>query len=198
MSKRTRVRCKIGSMHPEIRSSVENMIMTPQEFTYQDISEFCKEHGYDISTSAVFRYARRMNADLQIAVMNQENLRRVTEAMNRYPDLDYVEVLMVIMAQKLLDRIMAAPEDQWDAMEIEDVVKGITSLARTKTYKRRTDSSIQTKEESGMQAAMDKLFAAVGKEHPELYHKIYDIAKTQAEVEKNLKDGADSEEGDPE
>lgn len=182
MGKRTRVRCKIGGLPPELRASVEQMIMTPQEYSYQDISEFLKEHGYEISYGAVFRYARRLNADLQMAVMNQENLRRITEAMSRYPDLDYVEVLMVIAAQKLLDRVMAAPEDQWDAMEIEDVVKGIISLARTKTYKRRTDNVIKTKEESGMQAVMDKLFDALGREHPDLYNRVYDVAKKQLEA----------------
>ncbi|MPN47757.1 hypothetical protein SDC9_195361 [bioreactor metagenome] len=117
-----------------------------------------------------------------MAIMNQENLRRVTEAMNRYPDLDYVEVLMVIAAQKLLDRVMAAPEEQWDAMQIEDVVKGIVSIARTKTYKRRTDISIKTKEEAGRQAALDGIFEALGKEHPELYNKIYDITNKQLEA----------------
>lgn len=196
MGKRTRVRSKIGSLPPELRTSVEQMIMTPQEYTYQDISEFLEEHGYEISYGAVFRYARRMNADLQMAVMNQENLRRITEAMNKYPDLDYVEVLMVIAAQKLMDRIMAAPEDQWDAMEIEDVVKGVVSLARTKTYKRRTDSVIKSKEESGMQAAMDKLFDALGREHPDLYNKVYDVAKKQldaaADTEKALGAGGAS------
>lgn len=181
MSKRTRVRSKIGGLPPDLRASVEQMIMTPQEYTYQDISEFLKDNGHEISYGAVFRYARRLNADLQMAVMNQENLRRVTEAMNKYPDLDYVEVLMVIAAQKLLDRIMAAPEDQWDAMEIEDVVKGVISLARTKTYKRRTDNVIKTKEESGMQAVMDKMFDVLGREHPELYNKVYDIANKQLE-----------------
>lgn len=182
MGKRTRVRSKIGSLPPELKASVEQMIMTPQEYTYQDISEFLADKGYEISYGSVFRYARRLNADLQMAVMNQENLRRITEAMNRYPDLDYVEVLMVIAAQKLLDRIMAAPEDQWDAMDIEDVIKGVLSLARTKTYKRRTDSVIKTKEESGMQAAMDKMFDAFGREHPDLYNKIYDVAQKQLEA----------------
>lgn len=196
MGKRTRVRSKIGSLPPELRTSVEQMIMTPQEYTYQDISEFLEEHGYEISYGAVFRYARRMNADLQMAVMNQENLRRITEAMNKYPDLDYVEVLMVIAAQKLMDRIMAAPEDQWDAMEIEDVVKGVVSLARTKTYKRRTDNVIKSKEESGMQAALDKLFDALGREHPDLYNRVYDVAKKQldaaADTEKALGTGGAS------
>lgn len=196
MGKRTRIRSKIGSLPPEIRSSVEQMIMTPQEYSYQDISEFLEEHGYEISYGAVFRYARRLNADLQMAIMNQENLRRITEAMNRYPDLDYVEVLMVIAGQKLLDRIMAAPENQWDAMEIEDVVKGIISLARTKTYKRRTDNVIKSKEESGMRAAMDKLFDALGKEHPDLYNKVYDVAQKQLETametEKALETGGAS------
>ncbi len=192
MGKRIRIRSKIGSLPPELKSSVEQMIMTPQEYTYQDISDFIKEHGYDISFSAVFRYAKRLNADLQMAVMNQENLRRVTEAMSKYPDLDYVEVLMVIAAQKLLDRIMAAPEDQWDAMDIEDVVKGVVSLARTKTYKRRTDSQIRTKEESGMQGALDKLFDTLGREHPDVYDKVYDVAKKQieqiAESERTLRE----------
>lgn len=179
MGKRTRIRSKIGSLPPEIKTSVEQMIMTPQEYTYQDISDFIKENGFEISYGAVFRYARRINADLQMAVMNQENLRRITEAMNKYPDLNYEDVLMGLVAQKLIDRIMAAPEDQWDAMDIEDAIKGVLSLARTKTYKRRTDVTIKTKEESGMQAAMDRLFDMLGREHSDIYNKIYEVAQKQ-------------------
>ena len=78
-------------------------------------------------------------------------------------------------------------------MDVENVIKGITSLARTKTYKRRTDNTIKSKEESGMQAAMDKLFDTLGKEHPDLYSKVYDIAKRQldesASAERKLGDG---------
>lgn len=191
MGKRTRIRSKIGSLPPEIRASVENMIMTPQEFTYQDISDFIKENGFEISYGAVFRYARRLNADLQMAVMNQENLRRITEAMNKYPDLNYEDVLMGLVAQKLLDRIMAAPEDQWDAMEIEDAIKGVLSLARTKTYKRRTDVTVKTNEETGMKAAMDKLFDMLGREHPEVYNKIYEVAQKQ--INSNMPEAGDAE-----
>jgi virulence-associated protein VapD len=169
------------------------MIMTPQEYTYQDISDFLDEHGYEISYGAVFRYARRLNADLQMAVMNQENLRRITEAMTKYPDLDYAEVLMAIAAQKLMDRIMAAPEKQWENMDIEDVLTGVLSLARTKTYKRRTDNAVRTKEKSGMQAALDQIFDVLGREHPQLYDSVYDVIKKQLdtaeESERNLASG---------
>lgn len=181
MGKRTRIRCKIGSLPPELKSSVEQMIMTPQEYTYKEIADFLAEHGYDISYSAVYRYSKRMNADLQMAVMNQENLRRVTEAMHRYPDLDYVEVLLVITAQKLIDRIQSAPDDQWDSIHIEDAITGIMSLARTKTYKRRTENMISSKEEAGMNAALSNLFDALNQSNPELYHQIYDVAQKQLE-----------------
>jgi hypothetical protein len=40
-----------------------------------------------------------------------------------------------------------------------------------------------------MQAAMDKIFDALGREHPELYNKVYDAVKAAAENEKALKNG---------
>lgn len=189
MGKRTRIRCKIGSLPEKLKASVEDMIMTPQEYTYQDIVDFLAEFDHEISLSAVCRYAKRLNADLQSAIMNQENLRRVTETMSRYPELDYSEVLMVITAQKLLDRVNSAPDEQWDSMSVEDAVRGVTSLARTKTYKRRTDNLIKTKEESGMQAAMDKLFGVLGKEHMELYNKVYEVVKAAADSDQDNPDG---------
>lgn len=195
--RRTRIRCKIGGLPPEIRSSVENMIMTPQEFRYQDISDFMKESGYDISVSAVYRYAVRLNADLQTAVMNQENMRRITEQMNKYPDMDYVEVLIVITAQKLMDKVMSAEDGEWDAMKIKDAINSILSLTRTKTYKRRTDYAIKSKEEAGIQGALDKMFDVLGRENPELYSQIYEITKQQltdaADHEREITGGSDDE-----
>ena len=128
-----------------------------------------------------------------MAIINQDNLKRITEAMNRFPDLDYSEVAMMMIANKLVEKIEGTSDDQWDGMKIEDAVNSSLSLARVKTYKRRTDSLVKTKQENGMQGALDNLFELLGKEHPELYNKVYDIAAKQlgsaAEFDKSISNG---------
>ena len=48
---------KIEQLHPAVKSKVDCMLKN--ETIYREVSEFCKEKGYDISESAVGRYDKK-------------------------------------------------------------------------------------------------------------------------------------------
>lgn len=167
-----RTRSKIDALPPELKETVEQMIMNPVQFTYLDISEFLEDQGYSISYVAVYRYARRMNANIQMVVAAQENFRRLVDEMEKYPDLDFTEALHRILAQKMLDRLSSAPDEEWASMDMDKVIKDAVSLGRAAAYKKRTDSQVRDKQEAGLEEFKALIFDAMAKERPELYHQV--------------------------
>ncbi|ACV64892.1 hypothetical protein Dtox_4225 [Desulfofarcimen acetoxidans DSM 771] len=167
-----RTRSKIDALPPELKDAVEQMILNPVQFTYQDISEFLKDKGHEISYVAVYRYARRMNANIQMIVAAQENFQRLTEEMEKYPELDFVEVIQRILARQLVDRLSSAPDEQWDDLELDKTIKDAVALSRAATYKKRMDVQMRDKQEAGLQEFKALIFDAMAKERPELYHQV--------------------------
>jgi len=167
-----RTRSKIDALPPEIKETVEQMILNPVQFTYQDISEYLEEQGYSISYVAVFRYARRFNANIQMVAAAQENFRRLVEEMDKYPDLDFTEAIHRILAQKLIDRISSAPDEEWAMLDMDKAVKDAVSLGRAAAYKRRTDAQVRDKQEAGLEEFKALIFNALAKERPELYRQV--------------------------
>ena len=167
-----RTRSKIDALPAEIKETVEQMILNPVQFTYQDISEYLEKQGYSISYVAVYRYARRMNANIQMVVAAQENFRRLVDEMEKYPDLDFTESLHRILAQKLLDRISSASDEEWDLLEMDKAVKDAVALGRAAAYKKRTDAQIRDKQEAGLEEFKAIIFDALARERPDLYHQI--------------------------
>lgn len=167
-----RTRSKIDALPPELKDTVEQMILNPVQFTYLDISEFLEEQGYSISYVAVYRYARRMNANIQMVAAAQENFRRLVDEIEKYPDLDFTEALHRILAQKLLDRISSAPDEEWASIDMDKAVKDAVSLGRAAAYKKRTDVQVRDKQEAGLEEFKALIFDAMAKEQPELYHQV--------------------------
>lgn len=167
-----RTRSKIDALPPELKNTVEQMILNTVQFTYQDISEFLKEKGFDVSYVAVYRYARRMNANIQMVVATQENFRRLTEEMEKYPDLDYVEVIQRVLAQHLFDRLASASDEQWDNLKLDKTIKDVVALSRAVTYKKRMDAQIRDKQEAGLEEFKALIFDAMAKERPDLYQQV--------------------------
>lgn len=167
-----RTRSKIDALPPEIKETVEQMILNPVQFTYLDISEYLGEQGYDISYVAVYRYARRMNANIQMVAAAQENFRRLVDEMEKYPDLDFTEALNRILAQKLIDRISSAPDEEWASQELDKAVKDAVALGRAASYKKRTDVHVRDKQEAGLEEFKTLIFNVMAKERPDLYHQV--------------------------
>ncbi len=167
-----RTRSKIDALPPEIKETVEQMILNPVQFTYLDISDYLEEQGYNISYVAVYRYARRFNANIQMVTVAQENFRRLVDAIEKYPDLDFTEAIHRILAQKLIDRISSAPDEEWANLEMDKAVRDAVSLGRAAAYKKRTDAQIRDKQEAGLEEFKTLIFNALAKERPELYQQI--------------------------
>lgn len=91
--KKTRISSKIDELPEIIRTNVDVMLADTSN-TYQDISVFLKNQGYEISKSSVGRYAMRSNSAMQRLLEAQQQTEKLVQVVKQNPDADYTEAGM--------------------------------------------------------------------------------------------------------
>lgn len=71
---------KIDHLPDEVRGEVERLLLEP-DITYEDVAEFLKKKGYDISRSAVGRYGKEfLNQVRELRIIEDQAKTLVSEA----------------------------------------------------------------------------------------------------------------------
>ena len=74
--------------------------------------------------------------------------------------------------QKILDAILSKPDEEWNDIALDKLLREMNAQTKAVAYARRLD--IQSKDDT--QAAVGELkaefFSALGTEHPELYRQL--------------------------
>lgn len=160
----------IDGLEPNLKDTVEQMLLTGS--TYSEIVDYLQENEVQISVASVCRYARAYNANLQMLTIAQENFRKMTEEMEKYPDLDTTEAIIRLASQNLFNAIASTPEEEWQAIDPSKMLKETNGLIRAAAYKKRVEVQNQESYESGLDAMKGLVFDAMAKERPELYQQV--------------------------
>lgn len=140
---RTRISSKMTELPEDVRLKVDTMLADTSN-RYEDISDYLKNEGYDISRSAVGRYALRNNAAMQRVLEAQAQTQRLIQAVQKNPDADYTEAGMMLLMDGLIQR-MATAEEEFDKMPLDKAGRLIASLSRTKVYKDKVKQDMARK-----------------------------------------------------
>lgn len=184
--RRTRVRSTIDELPSEIKLKLDTRL-SDVAYTYADLSEWLKAEGYEISKSAVGRYAIRTR---EAAQRVSETLRRtqvIAQAVEDHPDLDYTKAASMVLMDGLMQRVSTA-EDEFSEMPLDQAGRLIASLARNATYEKRVRQEMKKKAELAFDQMEAELMAAI-KQHPELAGELHDVLSRARE--KVLADGED-------
>lgn len=141
--KKTRITSKIDELPEELRTNVD-ALLTDASNTYQYISDFLKEQGYEISKSSVGRYAMRSNSAMQRLLEAQAQTEKLVQVVQKNPDADYTEAGMRMLMDGLINKLATA-EEEFDRMPLDKAGRLIASLSRTKAYKDRVRQDMQKK-----------------------------------------------------
>lgn len=172
--KRTRISCKIDALPEEMKGKVQEMLMDTSN-TYLDISRFLYDEGYEISKSAVGRYALRQNAVAKRLSEVQEQTRLLVEAVKQDPDVDYTEASMRMLITSLTEKIATAQEE-FDQMDLAEAGRLIVSLSRTKVYKDRVKAEIEKRAKVALELFKKEVRAELAGKEPELSRRLMDVA----------------------
>ncbi|SKC68417.1 phage protein Gp27 family protein [Maledivibacter halophilus] len=139
--KRTRIRSKIDELPENLKEKVNEQI-SDTRYTYLEISQFLKEQGYDISKSAVGRYALRTNNATKRLIEAQEQAKALVNVVKNNPDVDYTEATMQMLMGGLTEKLATAQEE-FDAMPLDKAGRLIVALSRTKVYKEKVKQDMK-------------------------------------------------------
>ena len=175
MSRKRRIVGKIDKLAPALKDTVDQMLMSGE--SYREIV---------VSQSCVYRYARRFLASAEELRMVQENQRMIMTELERYPNLDPMEAILRLSAQKVMDAVMSMKDEQWDNVSADKLMSQVTGLARAIAYKKGVDVKTKNDEEIALEANQNLLYDILKKENPKLYGEL------QAEISRlkqKAKDG---------
>lgn len=179
MRKKNRSRSKISRLPPEIRNAVDEMVKAAADFTYADIKEYLAGQGVDISISAIGAYAQNLSADLEAIRVAQENFKVLVREAEKVPELEYSEVINRVAAQRMLQAIVAKPQDEWDDVRLDKLLKEMNGMTRAVAYKQRIEVQNRSDTEAALAELKAEFFSALGVEHPELYRQLVQVLEKQ-------------------
>ena len=138
-----RITSKIDELPEDLRMKVDVMLADTSN-TYEYISQFLKEEGYDISESSVGRYATRTNNAMQRLLEAQAQTDRLIQVVKENPEADYTEAAILLTMNGLLNKVATA-EEEFNEMPLDKAGRLIASLSRTKVYKDRVKQDMRRK-----------------------------------------------------
>lgn len=170
--RRTRVASKITALPENIKEQLDVQLLDTAN-TYEDITRWLKSQGYDISKSAVGRYAIRANQAAQRVVETLERTKQLAAAVEKNPDMDYTKASRVVLMDALMRRVSTA-EDEFEDMPLDKAGRLIASLSRVNVYEEKVKRDYKTKTELAFDALEADLMKAI-KADPQLTKELHAV-----------------------
>lgn len=169
--KRNRKHSKIDKLPPDLKSAVDMMLQG--DATYADVVDFIRDNaGVELSVTAVWRYANNLNATVSQLRLVQENMRVISEEMDRHPDLDTTEAISRLLSYQVMTALQELPQEKWQEIQIDKLLTNATALMRAVSYKKGVDIKAQSFRGAAYDVMKEDIFRALASERPELYRQL--------------------------
>ena len=172
MRGKNRSRSTISKLPPEIRDIVNEMVKAVDRYRYADIQAYLAEQGVTLSKAAICTYANNLMEGLEAVTVANESMAAMVREAAKFPELEFSEVINRVAAQKILQAIIARPDDEWNDVALDKLLREMNAQTKAVAYARRLD--VQSKDD--VAAATGELkaefFSALGAEHPDLYRQL--------------------------
>ncbi len=171
---------KIDSLPSDIKEAVEQMIMG--DYTYRDVCDFVRETAnVTLSEAAVCRYAQGLNASVQEIRLASENMRALTEEMQKFPQLDTTEGIARLVSHKVLQAVQQMDEIALKESDPLKLIEKATALIRAVSLKNSTDIRTANLKNVAFESFKEDIFDAMAKENPELYRSLVQFINSKQE-----------------
>ena len=129
--RRTRISSTIDKLPDDIKTELDVRLADTAN-TYEDLSAWLKAEGYEISKSAIGRYAIRSTQAAQRVAETLQRTQAIAQAVEAHPDLDYTKAASMVLMDGLMQRVSTA-EGDFQEMPLDKAGRLIASLARNAT-----------------------------------------------------------------
>jgi hypothetical protein len=136
---RNRIRSRLDEFPAEAREYLDQQL-ADVTLTYVEISEDMAAHGWEISKSAIGRYALRSNAVANRLKAAREQTVLMLAAMQDNKDLEASELGTSLLIDGLTRRLATAEED-FENLPLEKAGRLLVAIQRSAIYKERMKST---------------------------------------------------------
>lgn len=184
--RRIRIASTVDKLPDDIRAQLD-LKLADTANTYEELSKWLKAEGFEISRSAIGRYAIRSTTAAQRVAETLQRTQAIAKAVEEHPDLDYTKAASMIFMDGLMQRVTTA-EEEFSEIPLDKAGRLIASLSRNATYEKRTRAELKKKAELAFDQMEVELMEAI-RQHPELSGELHDVLSRARE--KVLTDGED-------
>ena len=173
---------KIDKLPADIKEAVEQMILG--DYTYRDVCDFVRDTAnVTLSEAAVCRYAQGLNASVQEIRLASENMRALTEEMQKFPQLDTTEGIARLISHKVLQADQQMDEIALKEADPLKLIEKATALIRAVSLKNSTDIKTANLKNVAFESFKEDIFDAMAKENPELYQAMVQFINSKSQEE---------------
>lgn len=170
--RRTRVSSTVDKLPDDVKGQLD-LRLSDTANTYEELAAWLKSEGYEISKSAIGRYAIRTTQAAQRVAETLQRTQAIAQAVEQHPDLDYTKAASMVLMDGLMQRVSTAEED-FSEMPLDKAGRLIASLSRNATYEKRVRQDMKKKAEVAFDQLEAELMAKI-KQHPELASDLRDV-----------------------
>lgn len=171
---------KIDKLPSDIREAVEQMLLG--DYTYREVCEFVRNTANVTLTEAgVCRYAKGLNASVQEIRLASENMRILTEEMQKFPQLDTTEGIARLVSHKVLQAVQQMDDASLKEADPLKLIEKATALIRAVSAKNSSDVRTANLKNVAFESFKEDIFDAMAKENPELYKSLVHYINSRQE-----------------
>ena len=170
--RRVRITSTVDKLPDDIRAQLD-LKLADTANTYEELSKWLKAEGFEISRSAIGRYAIRSTTAAQRVAETLQRTQAIAKAVEEHPDLDYTKAASMIFMDGLMQRVTTA-EEEFSEIPLDKAGRLIASLSRNATYEKRTRADLKKKAELAFDQMEAELMEAI-RQHPELSGELHDV-----------------------
>ena len=175
---RTRVKSRVDEWPEEARARLDEMLLDVN-ISYQDISVEMKRAGYEISKSAVGRYAMRTNRAAARLKSAAEQTQVLLEALRDHQGLEISDIATTLIMDGVMQQIAMAGAEDYAAIPLAKLIEIAQRSERNAVYKSRLTRGDKERLKE-LKAALVSEMARQIQDDPELVARISQAAETAA------------------
>jgi len=160
----------IDKLDPNLKDTVDQMLISCQ--SYKSVCEYLAQNGCQLSQQSVSRYAKRFLSNLQELQIARQNFEMIATQMDKYPNLDPSEPILMTMCQKIFDAVSKLDEEKFDSVKPDKLIREATALIRAAAQKKKTDNDIKNDKIIALEENQALLYENIKKSNPKLYDEL--------------------------
>jgi DNA-binding transcriptional ArsR family regulator len=175
-----RSRSKIATELPPALIEAVNTLLV-QGKTYQDIAEYLKNLGHDVSKSAVGRYGKNFMTRLEKLRLVKEQARAIVDVNPDAPATEMAEAANQLATQLIMEFLMQLNMEDLKEESITEILKALSKLEQSGVGRERLKFNFN----KGADAAAERIKAALKAEianDAELLGRIAQLVDSQVEA----------------